>query len=101
MNRTSTIVTALALAAAGTAFAQGTPPTTASPTRHRGRPAKPRRGTDGHNGHCVAEQQRSGGSGTSSGSAPMSGSMSTGSSNDTNAVGSNSRPMRPARADRN
>jgi hypothetical protein len=31
MNRTSTLVAALALAAAGTAFAQGNPPTTASP----------------------------------------------------------------------
>jgi hypothetical protein len=103
MKKSSTLFAALALVAAGTAFAQGNPPTTASPNPATAAGQQsPAGGPMGTTGTTPQNKTASGsGSGGTSGSAPMSGSMSTGSSNDTNAMAPNSRPMRPARADRN
>lgn len=100
MNKTSALA-ALALAAAGTAFAQGNPPTTAPPNpataAGQQSPAGGPMGTMG----TTPQNNSASRSGGTAGSAPTSGSMSTGSSNDTTAMGSNSGPTRPARADRN
>jgi hypothetical protein len=99
MNRTSSLVAALALAAAGTVFAQGNPPTTASPNPATA--AGQQSPAGGPMGTTGTTPQNNTGTGTAT-QAPSSGSMSTGSSNDTNAIASSdSRPMRPARADRN
>lgn len=98
MNKTSTLIAALTLAASGAAFAQGTPPTTApaNPATAAGtqNPVGGPMGTTG-----TTPQSNSG----MSGAAPApssSGSMSSGTATDTTAMAS-PRPMRPARADRN
>lgn len=101
MKRTSALVAALALAAAGTAFAQGNPPTTATPNpataAGQQNPAGGPMGTTG----TMPQNNSGSGANATAGSGSSSSSMSTGSNNDTTAMGSNSRPMRPARADRN
>jgi hypothetical protein len=93
MNRTSTLVAAFALAAAGTAFAQGNPPTTASPNpataAGQQSPAGGPMGTTG-----TTPQNNTAGASGNAASAPSSAS-------DSNTMASNNRPMRPARADRN
>jgi hypothetical protein len=61
MNRTSSLVAALALAAAGTVFAQGNPPTTASPNPATAAGQQsPAGGPMGTTGHHAAEQHRNG-----------------------------------------
>ncbi|MDQ0070364.1 cobalamin biosynthesis Mg chelatase CobN [Variovorax boronicumulans] len=114
MNRTSSLLAALALGAAGVAFAQGNPPTTApaNPATAAGQqsPAGGAMGTTG-----TTPQNTSPSGSTSSGST-SSGSMSSGpsssSSGSTMAQGSQGnmgsgstmgteQPMRQARADRN
>ncbi|SFP37300.1 proteophosphoglycan ppg4 [Variovorax sp. 770b2] len=105
MNRTSSLIAALALGAAGIAFAQGNPPTTASPNPATGAgqqsPAggpmgatgtMPQSGTSG-----AAAPMSQGSTGTSSSSANSSSSGTSGS----NSTMSSEPPMRQARADRN
>jgi hypothetical protein len=111
MNRTSSLIAALALGAAGIAFAQGNPPTTASPNPATGAgqqsPAggpmgatgtMPQSGTSG-----AAAPMSQGSTGTSSSSANSSSSGTSGTSgtSGSNSTMSSEPPMRQARADRN
>ncbi|ADU37210.1 type IV secretory pathway TrbL component [Variovorax boronicumulans] len=104
MNRTSSLLAALALGAAGVAFAQGNPPTTApaNPATAAGQqsPAGGPMGTTG-----TTPQNTSPSGSTSSGSM-SSGSSSSGSTMSQGTQGSQGSmstepPMRQARADRN
>lgn len=101
MNRTSSLLAALALGAASVAFAQGNPPTTApaNPATAAGQqsPAGGPMGTTG-----TTPQNTSPSGSTSSGSM-SSGSSSSGSTMSQGSQGSMSteQPMRQARADRN
>jgi hypothetical protein len=96
MKHHSLLLAAGTLAIASAAFAQGNPPTTApaNPATAAGQqsPAGGPMGTTG-----TTPQNN-----TAGGTAPAAPSMNTGSSNDTSLAASNTtRPMRPARADRN
>jgi len=98
MNKTSIIAAALAFATSGAVLAQGNPPTTApaNPATAAGQqnPAGGPMGTTG-----TTPQNNSGSSATMQ----SSGSMATGTSNDTSMASNASatQRMRPARADRN
>jgi len=103
MNSTSRLIAALALGAAGAAFAQGNPPTTAPPNpataAGQQNPSGGPMGTTG-----VTPQSPQTGSAPPASSAPPTaqGSTDTGSSAGTSMAASGDTPaMRRARADRN
>ena len=94
MNRTSHLIAALAFTAAGTAFAQGNPPTTAPPN-----PAT-----------AAGQQNPAGGPMGTTGTTPQNNTMAAtpaparGTAMSQDSGSSNmaaAQPMRPARADRN
>jgi hypothetical protein len=99
MNRTSSLIAALALGAAGIAFAQGNPPTTASPNPATGAGQQsPAGGPMGATGTMPQ-------SGTSGATAPMpqssAGTTSSSGTSGSSSTMSSEPPMRQARADRN
>ncbi|WPH23000.1 proteophosphoglycan ppg4 [Variovorax paradoxus] len=102
MNSTSRLIAALALGAAGAAFAQGNPPTTAPPNpataAGQQNPSGGPMGTTG-----VTPQSPQTGSAPASAAPPTAqGSTDTGSSAGTSMAASGDTPaMRRARADRN
>ena len=101
MNSTSRLIAALALGAAGAAFAQGNPPTTAPPNpataAGQQNPSGGPMGTTG-----VTPQSPQTGSAPSSSAPTAQGSTDTGSSAGTTMAASGDTPaMRRARADRN
>lgn len=102
MNSTSRLIAALALGAAGAAFAQGNPPTTAPPNpataAGQQNPSGGPMGTTG-----VTPQSPQTGSAPASSAPPTAqGSTDTGSSAGTSMAASGDTPaMRRARADRN
>jgi hypothetical protein len=102
MHRSTHLIAALALgAAAGVAFAQGTPPTTASPNPATGAGQQSQTGTPmGTTGVLTQNNNSGSAAGTSSGTTMSqgSGTMNSGSGGTNMAQ---AEPMRPARADRN
>lgn len=106
MHRATHLIAVLALGAAGAAFAQGNPPTTASPNPATGAGQQTQQGTPMGSTGTLTQNNSAGtaSSGSSSSTtAQGSGSMSSGTggstSNSTTMAAAD--PMRPARADRN
>lgn len=104
MNSTSRLIAALAMGAAGAAFAQGNPPTTAPPNpataAGQQNPAGGPMGTTGVTPQSPQSPQT--GSAPASSAPTAQGSSDTGSSASTNMAASGNTPaMRRARADRN
>ncbi|MBJ2154342.1 proteophosphoglycan ppg4 [Variovorax sp. IB41] len=102
MTRTSSFIAALALGAAGVAFAQGNPPTTApaNPATAAGQ-QNPSGGPMGTTG--TTPQNNSSSGSVSSGTTSSGSTMSQGSQGNMNSGSTmpSDQPMRQARADRN
>lgn len=104
MLRATHLVAALALGAAGAAFAQGNPPTTAPANPATAAGQQNQQGTPMGTTGTLPQNNTAGttSSGSSSTTAQGSGSMSSGSGTTNNSTTmAAADPMRPARADRN
>ena len=104
MHRSTHLIAALALGAAGVAFAQGTPPTTTSPNPATGAGQQSQTGTPMGTTGVLTQNNNSGSSGTASGGSTSSGATMSQGSGTTGGSTTNmaqADTMRPARADRN
>ena len=105
MHRSTHLIAALALGAAGVAFAQGTPPTTTSPNPATGAGQQSQTGTPmGTTGVLTQNNNSGSSSGAASGGSTSSGATMSQGSGTTGDSGTNmaqADTMRPARADRN
>ena len=104
MHRSTHLIAALALGAAGVAFAQGTPPTTTSPNPATGAGQQSQTGTPMGTTGVLTQNNNSGSSGAASGGSTSSGTTMSQGSGTTSGSSTNmaqADTMRPARADRN